>query len=62
MKEYICTVCGYVHTAEKELPDDFVCPICGAGKDAFKPKEASAPMAEATLEKPHTEKELSPME
>lgn len=34
MKEYVCTVCGYVHKGE--LPDDFRCPICGAGKDAFK--------------------------
>ncbi len=61
MKEYICTVCGYVHKTEGELPEDFVCPICGAGKDAFKLKE-NTQKAEATLEKPHTEKELSPME
>lgn len=33
-KEYVCTVCGYVHKGE--LPDDFICPVCGAGKDAFK--------------------------
>ncbi len=62
MKEYICTVCGYVHKTEGELPDDFKCPICGADKDAFKLKEDTAPKAAATLEKPHTEKELSPME
>ena len=62
MKEYVCTVCGYVHKTEGELPDDFKCPICGAGKDAFKLKENTAPKAEETLEKPHTEKELSPME
>ena len=62
MKEYICTVCGYVHKTERELSDDFKCPICGAGKDAFKLKEATPSKAEATLEKQHTEKELSPME
>ncbi len=62
MKEYICTVCGYVHKAEGELPDDFKCPICGAGKDAFKLKEDTASKTEASLEKPHTEKELTPME
>ncbi len=62
MKEYICTVCGYVHKTEGELPDDFKCPICGAGKDAFKLKEDAVSKAEATLEKPHTEKELTPME
>ena len=34
MKEYVCTVCGYVHKGE--LPEDFVCPVCGAGRDAFR--------------------------
>lgn len=34
MKEYVCTVCGYVHKGE--LPEGFVCPVCGAGADAFK--------------------------
>ena len=31
---YVCTLCGYVYYGDN-LPDDFVCPICGAGKDAF---------------------------
>ena len=35
MKQYICTVCGYIHETEGELPDDFKCPICGAGKDIY---------------------------
>ena len=61
MKQYICTVCGYIHETEGELPDDFKCPICGAGKDSFVLKEETA-KAEEILEKPHTEKELSPME
>lgn len=29
-----CTVCGYIEMVD-ELPDDFVCPICGVGKDMF---------------------------
>ncbi len=62
MKEYVCTVCGYIHKTEGELPDGFTCPLCGAGKDAFKLKEDISPKAESSLEKPHTEKELSPME
>ena len=33
-KKWKCTFCGYVHEAD-ELPDDFVCPICGAGKEHF---------------------------
>ncbi len=49
MDKYVCTVCGYVYdpakgdtesgiaagTGFEDLPDDWVCPICGAGKDAF---------------------------
>ncbi len=60
MKEYICTVCGYIHKTEGELPDDFKCPLCGAGKDAFILKEMTK--EEETLERSHVEKELSPME
>jgi len=49
MQKYLCTVCGYVYdpergdpgsgiapgTAFKDLPKDWVCPECGADKDAF---------------------------
>ena len=62
MKKYICTVCGYIHETDGELPDDFKCPLCGAGKDAFKLKDDTAKQSESILEKPHTEKELSAME
>lgn len=38
----ICTVCGYVYNdpdvSFEELPDDWVCPICGMPKSAFKRK------------------------
>lgn len=61
MREYICTICGYVYKTEGDLPDDFKCPLCGAGKDAFVLKEEVS-KAKETLEKPHTETELSPME
>ncbi len=51
MKKYICDVCGYVYdptegdpengvdpgTAFRDLPDDWVCPECGAGKEEFSP-------------------------
>ena len=47
--KYVCTACGYVYDEEKgipeegiapgtkfeDLPEDFVCPVCGAGKDMF---------------------------
>ena len=41
MEKYKCTICGYIYDEEKEgvkfddLPEDWVCPICGLGKDAF---------------------------
>ena len=49
MKRYKCTVCGYIYdpvegdpsagiepgTPFSDLPADYVCPICGAGKDEF---------------------------
>lgn len=33
-KGWICTICGYVYEGE-ELPEDFVCPLCKHGVDAF---------------------------
>ena len=31
-----CTICGYEYEYEgEELPEDFVCPICGVGPDKF---------------------------
>jgi rubredoxin len=41
---YVCVVCGYEYDESKEgkkfseLPDDWVCPVCGAGKDQFEKK------------------------
>ena len=57
MKKYVCEPCGYVYdpevgdpdggiapgTAFEDIPDDWVCPICGMGKDVFVPKELSQP-------------------
>ena len=42
---YICDVCGFEYNEDKEavkfedLPKDWVCPICGAGKDSFSKAE-----------------------
>lgn len=39
--KYECVVCGYIYDEEKEgvlfkdLPDDYVCPDCGVGKEDF---------------------------
>ena len=43
--KYICQVCGYEYdeqsegVAFKDLSEDYVCPLCGVGKDQFKPAE-----------------------
>ena len=49
-----CDVCGYVYdeaaegTGWADLPDDWVCPICGASKAQFSQKGSSPePAAEA---------------
>ncbi len=47
--KYECTICGYIYDPERgdlggnikpgtpfeELPEDWVCPVCGADKDQF---------------------------
>ncbi len=65
MAKYVCSVCGYIHDEEKNglfssLPADWKCPICKAGKGAFKLEGESG--AQKELETPHLEKELSPLE
>ena len=47
--KYVCQVCGYVYDEElgepesgiaagtkwEDLPEGYVCPLCGVGKDEF---------------------------
>jgi rubredoxin len=49
MQRYMCSICGYVYDPEygdpdsgvaagtpfEKLPDNWVCPVCGASKDMF---------------------------
>ena len=49
MKKYVCNVCGWIYdealgdpdngiapgTKFDDLSDDFVCPLCGVGKEEF---------------------------
>lgn len=49
MKKYVCDVCGYVYDEElgdpdngiepgttwDAVPEDYLCPLCGVGKDEF---------------------------
>jgi len=46
MKKYKCLVCEYVYDPAKNdniefanLPDGWVCPVCGVGKDQFEEVE-----------------------
>ena len=61
MAKYICMVCRYVYDEDKgipekgipagtkweDLPDDWVCPVCGSPKEEFEPldDDSSAPAA-----------------
>jgi rubredoxin len=49
MEQWTCKICGYIYDPEKgdpdgnilpntsfeKLPEDWVCPVCGAPKDMF---------------------------
>ncbi|WP_395150960.1 rubredoxin [uncultured Allofournierella sp.] len=49
MERYVCDVCGWVYdesegyaeggiaagTLWADVPEDFLCPLCGVGKDQF---------------------------
>lgn len=51
MEKYVCNVCGYIYDPEKgdpdnginpgtefkDLPEDWVCPVCEAVKSEFSP-------------------------
>ena len=55
MEKWQCTVCKYVYNPEKgdpfgaapgtrfeDLPDDWICPICGVSKDKYTPAPPDA--------------------
>ncbi|MFY9174828.1 MAG: rubredoxin [Peptococcia bacterium] len=80
MNKYVCTVCGYVYdeakgipeagiapgTSWEELPDDWLCPLCGATKGEFKKEGKAAKSVTkkqlSAMENPSDMKELSPIE
>lgn len=66
--KYKCLMCGEIYDEVKEgkkfsdLPDDWVCPICGAPKSLFKPIEEPASTQSATsdsLDSSASEAEMS---
>ena len=44
MKKFVCTVCGYVHTAE-ELAADFTCPVCKVPASKFEEQKGEMKLA-----------------
>lgn len=40
MEKYICVVCGYIYEGDiHQEGDDYLCPLCGVGKDQFEKVE-----------------------
>jgi rubredoxin len=51
MQKYVCKICGYEYdpvegdndtkikpgTPFDKVPEDWICPVCGAGKEEFEP-------------------------
>jgi len=49
MEQWKCVICGYIYNPEKgdpegdiqagmsfeDLPENWICPVCGAGKEEF---------------------------
>ena len=80
MAKYICSVCGFVYDEAKgipdagiaagtrweDLPEDWVCPLCGATKSEFEKQGESdmTPKKEpiSVIESPVDMKEMSPLE
>lgn len=79
---YVCSVCGYVYDEAKgipdagiapgtrweDLPEDWVCPLCGATKAEFEPESARAAQArpvqpvQPVTDPPEAWRELSALE
>ena len=53
MQKFVCDACGWIYDPEigvteagiepgvawEDVPEDFLCPLCGVGKDQFSPLE-----------------------
>jgi len=73
MGKYVCTICGYIYdeakglpeagiapgTAWEDLPEDWVCPLCGATKAEFK-KQGEPAAITAVEKKSRTAMAVSP--
>ena len=73
LRKYECLACGYIYDPEagdpdagippgtpfEDLPEDWVCPECGAGKDMFEPLEAAEEADEETDEQAESDEETA---
>ena len=64
MKKYICDVCGWIYdpevgdpeggiapgTAFEDIPEDWVCPLCGVGKEDFSPVRNNSTLQKINLQ------------
>ena len=79
MNKYICSICGYEYdeqngipesgiapgTKWEDIPEDWVCPLCGADKTEFKKQGESSSAKKTSVRKIEASddiKELSPLE
>lgn len=80
MNKYICSVCGYIYdeakgipeagialgTVWEDLPEDWICPLCGAAKAEFNKQGEAAETGEkkpiVVIESSSDMNELSPLE
>ena len=80
MEKYLCSICGYIYDEAKgipeagiapgtlweDVPEDWVCPLCGATKEEFEKQGESATIAESksvsVIELSSDIKELSPLD
>lgn len=78
MKEYVCSVCGYIYdeaigipeegiapgTKFADLDDDWVCPICGATKEEFELEKATVEVENhhSVIEASSDMEEMTPLE
>ena len=80
MEKYLCSICGYIYDEAKgipeagiapgtlweDVPEDWVCPLCGATKEEFEKQGEAATSAESksvsVIELSSDMRELSPLE
>lgn len=70
--KYVCSICGFIYdeavglpaagiaagTKWEQLPQNWVCPLCGAPKDAFQPAEDEATLIKKEVAAPGEGEEL----